>query len=289
MRQFISSEFPDKQGLLCITGKDFRYLRQVLRLKTGDMLAVRMPDGTLQNTTVCQSEENSKRILLQVCGAAQNSSENTNVTRGVKASEIQDSAFDVEYTLFQYVAKPSKMEQIVRQAVECGVKFVVPVVGEYSQKQNVLALEKSKSERIERIVREARQQSGSPVQTEVLKPLSTSQAVEYWKNSVLQIEGSQENCKALVLWERNENTKSFCEIFGQTQIKNLKKIAIAVGCEGGISPQEMDVLSSGGFFPIHFNGNILRCETAALYGIAAVQQAVQIFSQRNEQSSEINQ
>ena len=280
MRQFISSEFPDKQGLLCITGKDFRYLRQVLRLKTGDMLAVRLPDGTLQNTTVCQSEENSKRILLQVCRAAQNSSENTNVTRGVKASEIQDSAFDVEYTLFQYVAKPSKMEQIVRQAVECGVKFVVPVVGEYSQKQNVLALEKSKSERIERIVREARQQSGSPVQTEVLKPLSTLQAVEYWKNSVLQIEGSQKNCKALVLWERNENTKSFCEIFGQTQIKNLKKIAIAVGCEGGISPQEMDVLSSGGFFPIHFDGNILRCETAALYGIAAVQQAVQIFSQK---------
>lgn len=52
-------------------------------------------------------------------------------------------------------------------------------------------------------------------------------------------------------------------------------MTIAVGNEGGISPSEIKLLKEKGFFStIHFEGNILRCETAALYGIAAVQSAL---------------
>ena len=50
-----------------------------------------------------------------------------------------------------------------------------------------------------------------------------------------------------------------------------KRVALAVGCEGGIGPDEVELLMQGGFIPVHFAGNILRCETAAVYGIAAVQ------------------
>ena len=50
---------------------------------------------------------------------------------------------------------------------------------------------------------------------------------------------------------------------------------MAVGSEGGISPEEVKLLQEKGLFhPIHFAVNILRCETAALYGIAAVQSAI---------------
>ena len=52
-----------------------------------------------------------------------------------------------------------------------------------------------------------------------------------------------------------------------------QKLALAVGCEGGISPAEAQLLKANGFIPIHFAGNILRCETAAVYGIAALQNA----------------
>ena len=34
---------------------------------------------------------------------------------------------------------------------------------------------------------------------------------------------------------------------------------------------EIEFLKQNGFVPIHFETNILRCETAALYGIAAMQ------------------
>lgn len=275
MRQFISSEFPDKKGFLRICGKDFRYLRQVLRLKSGDMLAVRFSDGTLRNTTVCKIDENSREILVQVCGNPEKieNSCDDDITRGAKAQEIQKSLPDTEYFLFQYIAKPVKMEQIIRQATECGVKFVVPVSGEFSQKQNVLSMQHSKKERLERIVREARQQSGSPVETEILEPLTTEEAVLFWKKNTSSLSAEEKNV-AVALWERSEKTVSLKEIFDSEKNKKIKKIAIAVGCEGGISPEEIDALISAGFYAVHFPGNILRCETAALYGIAAVQSAL---------------
>ncbi len=273
MRQFISSSAPDGKGLLKISGKDYRYLKQVLRLKSGDMLAVRLPDGTLQNTTVCSVEESSRCVILQVCGDSETSSENASVTRGTQASEVEAAALGVEYYLFQYIAKPVKMEQIIRQAVECGVKYIVPVIGEYSQKSSVLAMQSSKKDRIERIIREARQQSGSPVETEVLEPVSTADAISLWKKACDSC-GEGEKAEAVVLWERNENTRSLKEILSQGENRKITKVAIAVGCEGGISPNEVSELGSGAFATIHFPGNILRCETAALYGIAAVQSTI---------------
>lgn len=259
MRQFILSRPADRKGIIFVDGKDYRYLRQVLRLRSGDMLSVRLPDGTLQNTTVCEINEENHIITLQICADTKNGS----ITRGVQADEIE-SEMDysgIEYWLFQYIAKPVKMEQIVRQATECGVRFIVPVVGSYSQKQNVTALQSGKKERIERIIREARQQSGSPVETELLDPVTTQEAVSLWKNVCT------EKSSAVVLWERNENTRRLKEILTSETVR----VAVAVGCEGGISPDEVEELMQGGFIPVHFAGNILRCETAAVYGIAAVQ------------------
>ena len=82
---------------------------------------------------------------------------------------------------------------------------------------------------------------------------------------------SDEESAAVALWERSEKSVPLKEVL---QNKKIKKAAVAVGCEGGISPVEIDLLSAGGFSAVHFPGNILRCETAALYGIAAVQSAL---------------
>ena len=118
MRQFIVQNVPDKDGLVKIIGKDYRYLRQVLRVKNGDMLSVRFSDGSLKNTTVCTVDENTKTITMQLCETSGQS-----VTRGVQAQEVEGHFAQVDYWLFQYIAKPVKMELIIRQAVECGGVF----------------------------------------------------------------------------------------------------------------------------------------------------------------------
>lgn len=264
MRQFIVSSVPDKNGIISVIGKDFRYLRQVLRVKIGDMINVRLPDGTLSNTTVCNILENQKQIQLQIC---QKGSVDESVTRGVQAEQISSANASIEYWLFQFIPKASKMEQIIRQATECGIKNIVPVIGEYSQKNNVLAMESSKKDRFLRIVREARQQSGSPVETTILDAVSLKEAISLWNEETLA-DGEK---AAVVLWECCEQTKTVHEVLSKSDIK---KVAIVIGSEGGISPSEIQELSLNGFIPIHFDTNILRCETAALYGIAAVQCAL---------------
>lgn len=274
MRQLILDKMPDKKGIVSVEGSDFKYLRQVLRVKSGDMINLRLLDGTLQNSTVAAVDDKSKRILLQICAnassnasvgsGAQGTVTRGTVTRGVQADEIQTevASLSQEYILFQFIPKPQKFEQIVRQATECGVKTIVPVIGEYSEKSSLLALQGNKKDRLEKIIREARQQSGSPVETVVTEAMTLGEALGRYERDV-----------AFVLYERQvEEGTSTAELLKTNP--QAKKIGIACGCEGGISPNEIELLTKKGLFiPVHFSVNILRCETAALYGIAAVQVA----------------
>ena len=269
MRQFILEKNPDKKGIIVLGGKDYRYLHQVLRVKPGDMVSVRLPEGELKNSTVAKIDDNQRTITLQLCANTNCATSDASTTRGVQASEIEHSAeLGVEYWLFQFIPKPQKLEQIVRQATECGVKKIIPVIGEYSEKSSVSSLMGPKKERLTRIIKEARQQSGSPVDTVVEEAVTLERAVELWNPSVQTSVG-------FVLSEREDGDGNIRKILADK--KELKRICIVCGCEGGISPQEIDFLIKKGlFYPIHFSVNILRCETAALYGIAAVQSTFNI-------------
>ena len=269
MRQFIVEKNQIKNGLIQLEGKDYRYFRQVLRVRAGDMVSVRLPDGSLSNATVAKIDETSRCLTLQLCADT-----GKTITRGVQAEELTGGAVSangalmVEYWLFQFLPRPQKFEQIVRQATECGVSVIVPVTGEYTEKSSAEALLGSKKERLERIIKEARQQSGSPVDTKVLEPVSLDKAIEMWKDGSDSAESV-----AFVLSERDDcsgNLRAGVQKAGG--LEKIKRAAIAVGSEGGISPEEVKLLEEKGLFlPVHFAVNILRCETAALYGIAAVQ------------------
>lgn len=267
MRQFLCSVAPCKNGMLEVSGKDYKYLRQVLRIKSGDMVSLRLPDGTLENATVCAVNDGAKVVVFQLCAQAGRS-----VTRGVQAQETKNAFANTEYWLFQFVARPSKMEQIIRQAVECGVKYIVPVEGAFSQKQNILAMRSGKKERIAKIVREARQQSGSAVESCVLECVSLSKAMELWKKACENFGDCDK--LSLALYERTEKTLPLHKVVAESCRQKKKTIAaLAVGCEGGISPEEMEILLEEKFIPVHFDVNILRCETASIYGLAALQSA----------------
>ena len=67
MRQLIIDEAPDKKGLIKISGDNFHYLRQVLRVKCGSMVNVRLKNGELFQTTVAKISDESKKIVLQLC------------------------------------------------------------------------------------------------------------------------------------------------------------------------------------------------------------------------------
>ncbi len=253
MRQLIIEKNQDKNGLVIIDGKDFHYLRQVLRVKAGDMVKLRLTDGELYNSTVAKIDDSANKIALQICAVP----------------ELVEGP-SIEYTLFQFIPKPQKLELIVRQATECGVKNIVPVISEYAEKGSIAALAGGKKERLERIVREARQQSGSPVDTTIFDPVTVEQAIEIWNKIKEQADG---DAAGYVLSERTVE-EPFCRF----KDKPPAAVCIVCGNEGGISPDELELLTKKALlYPVHFSVNILRCETAALYGIAAVQTAITGF------------
>ena len=268
MRQLIIENKQIRKGLIELEGKDYRYLRQVLRVRPGDMISVRLPDGSLNNATVARVDEAERRVVLQLCADT-----GKTITRGVQADQLNASAavngaLAVEYWLFQFLPRPQKFELIVRQATECGLSVIVPVIGEYTEKSSAQALAGAKRERLERIIKEARQQSGSPVETKVLEPMTLEQALDLWRTSA-----GEQGDLAFVLSERDDCSGKLRESVQKAGgLEGIKRAAIAVGSEGGISPDEVKALEEKGLFqPVHFAVNILRCETAALYGIAAVQ------------------
>ena len=268
MRQLIVNKNPDKKGLVLIEGKDYRYLRQVLRVKAGDMVTLRLSDGTLCDSTAAKIDDNAKKITLQVCGALRQAQgpQNDAVPEPVEGPSI-------EYTLFQFIPKPQKLELIVRQATECGVKNIVPVISEYAQKGNIEALTGGRIERLQRIVREARQQSGSPTDTTVFEPVTVEQAADLW-NKIKEEAGGDEKSAGFVLSERCVDG-ALRQAQGPRDAATLRAVAIFCGNEGGISPDELELLEKKALLrPVHFSVNILRCETAALYGIAAIQTAI---------------
>ena len=261
MRQFVSSCMPDSKGRIALTKKEFRYLSRVLRLQSGTPIDVRLSDGRFVSMLFCADKTEP---FLAAAGA----------TTANAAAAIADGAEGTETVraelwLFQFVPKAQKIDLIVRQAAECGVSRIVPVKGEYSPPSQ------GRTERWQRIIREARQQSGSPTATLIQEPLGVHEAAALWLG-----QSSPLRSAAFMLCERPEENGSSCSLFsriGEAVQKaggHLQRIALAVGCEGGISPAEKILVEQSGFMPIHFKTNILRTETAALYGLAALQSAV---------------
>ncbi|MBR5096706.1 MAG: 16S rRNA (uracil(1498)-N(3))-methyltransferase [Treponema sp.] len=273
MRQFVSAVAPNSKGLLEISGKDFHYLRKVLRLAAGDMINLSLPGGLSQDATVCKVDDAAKKITLQVCAASgQDDSQGSNAAQSAPRTFM---------TLLQFVPKPQKMELIVRQATECGIANIIPVIGEYTQAGSEKPLQKS--DRFDRIIREARQQSGSQVETKIFSPMKLSEALELIERDDFYSSQGQEAAAArlakIVLYERGEKTAPLSDaLFGQendcSKGQKPRACVFAIGSEGGISPAEFELLLSKGFKAVHFNTNILRCETAALYAAAAIQSAL---------------
>ncbi|MBQ9630369.1 MAG: RNA methyltransferase, partial [Treponema sp.] len=289
---------------LFLRDSDFVHVCKVLRSKIGDMIYVRVGNESLLPMTISKIDKAKKIAILQTTveniknapppmQCTQEGGRSHKVSKSgtypddsvgvctlrinqhnVSATSI-NFEHKIEYTLFQFIAKSQTMELIIRQATECGVKHIIPVIGEFSQKNHIAYFSKSdaKKIRIEKIVKEARQQSGSPVETIVHEAMHLEEACIFWKK-ISFTNNLNNKSLAFVLSELDSSTASSAissvANFDSTK-SQIKRIALAVGSEGGISRKELKILEQSSFNAIHFPGNILRCETAAIYGIASLQ------------------
>lgn len=187
--------------------------------------------------------------------------------------------------LFQALPKAAKMDLIVRQAAEGGILEIFPFESEFSiAKRNPRPKAKTgaaaeKILRWERIIREARQQSGSPVPTRVKTPGTLDEILDYWA----RLKKDQTQGAGILLHQEPLETAADQNSAAEKRTAPLAKgsfhdylsdnpdfVVLAVGPEGGFSSGEAARFLNAGFRPLVMGDTVLRTETAALYGAAAV-------------------
>jgi 16S rRNA (uracil1498-N3)-methyltransferase len=163
--------------------------------------------------------------------------------------------------LFQSLPKGEKMDLIVRQAAVGGLAQIVPFMSEFSAVKNIKNTG-HKFTRWERIIKEARQQSGSTALTAIRQPLSIDGLFAFWEEL-----SSQKSGVLGLLFHHLPlaNASLHGYLYNEPEI-----VALAIGPEGGFSPSEAQRFMTAGFKPVIIGETILRTETAALYAQAAV-------------------
>jgi 16S rRNA (uracil1498-N3)-methyltransferase len=247
MKQFVLSCQPDERGMVVLTGGDYRYLARVRRLAPGERFPALLQDGSKAVVLVCSVD--GSRLVGEVVRGAD----------GLKSDAAPDSLPPI--VLFQALPKGEKMDLVVRQAAEGAVCEIVPFESEFSDAK-IGDRAGNKFARWERIVREARQQSGSAVATVVRRPTTADGLFMRWE------EIKKERPGALgLLFHHLPLAKTGLHGY---LVGNPDAVVLAVGPEGGFSNFEVDRFMSAGFRPFTIGNTVLRTETAALYAQAAV-------------------
>jgi 16S rRNA (uracil1498-N3)-methyltransferase len=253
MKRFILSQPPDPQGFIRLSGRDYHYLVRVRRLKSGALFPAILPGGTEVQVRVHSADGDT---LVGKCLAA---------------AKRRQAPVLPPILLFQALPKGTKMDLIVRQAAEGGITEIVPFTSEHSIPK-IQGGEEEKLRRWERIVREARQQSGSGIATAIHVPLDMDGLLTYWET----IKDGRPDSLGLLFHQDPVGQGSAGPVPLEEgslhgYLGNRPECTVmAIGPEGGFSPMEVSRFLAAGFKPVKIGDTILRTETAALYGAAAI-------------------
>jgi 16S rRNA (uracil1498-N3)-methyltransferase len=250
MKRFILGQAPDADGRVRLAGEDYHYLVRVRRLAPGESFPARLPGGGETLVRILSAENGT---LTGVCGNA----------AGDSAASPAPHMRRTPHTpliLFQALPKGAKMDLIVRQAAEVGLAEVVPFVSEHSVPRPDGEGPGNRLRRWEKIIREARQQSGSAVPTAIRPPLSLEGLFAYWE----ELRGR--NALGIIFHQSPLEQASLHGYLG----REPGLAVLAIGPEGGFSPGEVSRFLEAGFRPLTIGDTVLRTETAALYGAAAI-------------------
>lgn len=226
-------DLPQIQGdVVAITGSDVNHIRNVLRMKAGEELAV--GNGVDCREYCCRIEEFSGDCVI--CR--------------VQSVREADTELPARIFLFQGLAKGDKMETIIQKAVELGVYEVIPMAA----KRCVVKLDekkaKSKTVRWQMISEAAAKQSRRRIIPGVKNVMTMKEAMSYAAGMDVR----------LIPYEKAEGMEKTREMI--SSLKPGQDIAVFIGPEGGFEEDEVEMAAEAGVCPVTMGKRILRTETA---------------------------
>lgn len=234
MYQFFVEPSQIQGKKVIITGSDVNHMKNVLRMKTGEEIAVK--NGVDGKEYRCGIEEFAQDQVI--CSL-----------RFVREEGVE---LPSEIYLFQGIPKADKMELIVQKAVELGVFEVIPV----AVKRCVVKLDEKKARakmnRWQGIAEAAAKQCKRGMIPAVREPMTMKEAVAYAGKMDVRLIPYE-------LAEDMAHTKKIIEA-----IRPGESVAVFIGPEGGFEESEVAEALAAGIEPVTLGKRILRTETAGL-------------------------
>lgn len=227
LHRFIG-DYDLRAGSLSVTDAGLaNQLKNVFRLASGDAVIL------------CDGRGHEAQAAIEGFGKA-------SVDFAIEEVRPVDTESPVEVTLYCAVLKRENFDWVAEKAVECGVTTLVPVLSERTVKLGL------REDRLEKIMREAAEQSGRGVLPQLAKAMTFKQAVSDASRQDLNV---------------------FFEIglplFNQADItsRQARRVGVFVGPEGGWTEDEVEVAKVTGFLAAGLGRRVLRGETAAAVAV----------------------
>lgn len=237
-RVFVSDNLKDNSTLE-IQGEKHHYLKNVLRMKSGDSLFLFNGSNKEYKATISRIEKNQTIVQIQ------------------EGYEVQKES-PIDVVIGQGVPKGQKLDDLIPQITELGVKAIVPLITERSDLKTV---SKEKRIRWQKIAEHAAQQTGRTHVPQIhdsktLKDFLIDPLSEYGnKNSGISEDGSEK-----ILFYELETSQNFESILTSS---SKKSFLLLIGPEGGFTLDEVQQAKFHGYRIVSLGSRILRTETVA--------------------------
>lgn len=223
-----------------VTGSDARHLKTILRAEVGDLISVVTDTNEF---TAEITEINKEDIACEI------------------VEEIKrNNEAEINITLCQGIPKQTKMETIIQQNVELGVKSFIPLITERTVvKLNDKDREQKKLDRWRKIAKESSKQSKRNIIPTVEDIMTVKELIERLK---------KEEAEVIVPYEL-EDMKILKDVLAEPK----KDYYIIIGPEGGFDIKEIEMFKEIGASIVTLGKRILRTETAGLVAATVVMYA----------------
>lgn len=239
MRYFFIEQ-PIVGGPPClITGSDARHIKTVLRLRTGDKIGLFDGKGFEYEAKI--TAISSRSIKVTVLGGARSSAESA-----------------VQIIVGQAFLKERKMDILVRQLTELGISKWIPFFAQRSVPRPDPKNLSARKQRWEKIAKEALKQCRRARVPEIGETVSYKEILDQSRDCDLKI----------AFWEEESSP---INVTLPKQKKQIEKIFVLLGPEGGFTVQEMETATALGFITASLGPRILKAETATVAACVLLQ------------------
>lgn len=240
MFRYFCSEDNINGNTVMVTGGDARHLKTILRAEIGDLISV-VTDSSEYNAEI--KEINKEDIICEIVEEINRNNESK-----------------INITLCQGIPKQTKMEDIIQQNVELGVKSFIPLITERTVvKLNDKDREQKKLERWRKIAKESSKQSKRNIIPTVEDIMTVKELMERLK---------KEDAEVIVPYEL-EDMKILKDVLSEPK----ENYYIIIGPEGGFDIKEIEMFKEAGAHIVTLGKRILRTETAGVVTAAVVMYA----------------